>query len=184
MLLPEIKDVMKIRSKMNLTLKQFASKCDLDLSWINQVESKKIKDPSYLKIKKIWDMYEYEKHKEEKTAGELCIKKIISFDLGTPLEKVNKKMLDKSISQIPIFDEGNCIGMITDKKISGLVGLDVSNVTITSKMLEIPPPIVNEKMPLQSLRELLDSFDYILVEKNGSIYGILVRQDLMKLLKK
>ena len=53
MTLPEIKDVKSIRGKMGLTLKQFASKCDLDVSWINQVESGKIKDPSYLKIKKI-----------------------------------------------------------------------------------------------------------------------------------
>ena len=87
-----------------------------------------------------------------------AIKKIISFDLGTPIEKVNKKMLDKGISQIPIFDEDICIGMITDKKISGLVGSDVSNVTITPKMLEIPPPVVNTKMPLQSLRGILDFF--------------------------
>ena len=42
MILPEIKDVMSIRGKMKLTLKQFASRCDLDVSWINQVETKKI----------------------------------------------------------------------------------------------------------------------------------------------
>ena len=184
MILPAIKDVMSIRGKMKLTLKQFASRCDLDVSWINQVETKKIEHPDYLKIKKIWDMYEYEKYKEEKTAGELCIKKIISFEVNSPIEKVNEKMIDTGISRIPIFDKGDCIGMITSAIIFRLVGSDISKVKVVPEMLEIPPPIVDAKMPLQSLRGLLEFFEFVLVAKNGFIHGILVKEDLMKLLKK
>ena len=33
-------------------LRDFAKKCDLSVSWINQVETGVISDPSYLKIKK------------------------------------------------------------------------------------------------------------------------------------
>ena len=182
MILPDIKDVIKIRKMMDLTLKEFASKCDLDLSWINQVESGKIKDPSYLKMKKIFDMYEFEKHGLEITAGEICIKKIISFELGTPVEKVNKKMISTGISQIPVFKKGECVGMITDKKIIGLVGSDASGLKIVFEMLEIPPPTVDAKMPLHALQNILEYFEYVLVTKNIEIYGILVRQDVNKLL--
>ena len=105
MILPEIEEIKIIRDRMDLTLKKFASKCKLDVSWINQVESGKIKDPSYLKMKKIFDMYEFEKHGLEKTAGEICIKKIISVELNTPIQKANQKMLKTGISQIPVFNK-------------------------------------------------------------------------------
>ena len=38
MILPEIEEIKIIRDKMDLTLKKFAKKCDLSVSWINQVE--------------------------------------------------------------------------------------------------------------------------------------------------
>jgi predicted transcriptional regulator len=182
MILPEIEEVKIIRARMGLTLKQFASKCDLDVSWINQVESGKIKDPSYLKMKKIFDMYEYEKHGLERTAGEICIKKIISFELGTPVQKANRKMIETGISQIPVFKNNECVGMITDKKILGLVGSYASGLRIVPEMLEIPPPMVDVKMPLHSLLNILKYHEYVLVRKEGFIHGILVRQDVNKLL--
>jgi len=65
-----------------------------------------------------------------------------------------------------------------------LIGSNVSKIGIAPEMLEIPPPTVNAKTPLRALRRILDYFEYVLVEKEGFIHGILVRQDLMKLLKK
>ncbi len=93
-------------------------------------------------------------------------------------------MIKKGISQIPVFKKNNCVGMITDKTIMNLIGSNVSKIGIAPEMLEIPPPTVNAKTPLRALRRILDYFEYVLVEKEGFIHGILVRQDLMKLLKK
>ena len=50
--LPEINEIKQIRKKMGLSLREFAKKCNLSVSWINQVETGVISDPSYLKIKK------------------------------------------------------------------------------------------------------------------------------------
>jgi predicted transcriptional regulator len=185
MILPEVKYVLEIRHKMGLTLKQFASKCELDVSWINQVEAGKIKDPSYLKMKKILDMYEFEKHGLQRTAGEICIKKIISFEIDTPIQKANRKMIDTGISQIPVFKKNECVGMITDKTILKLARMnDVSGLKIVPEMLEIPPPMVDAKMPLHELVNILEYHEYVLVGKEGFIHGILVRQDVNKLLGK
>jgi len=49
-------------------------------------------------------------------------------------------------------------------------------------MLEITPPRVDAKTSVRSLKRTLDYFDYVLVEKEGYIFGILARHDLMKLL--
>lgn len=190
MTLPEINEVQNIRKKMDLSLREFAKKCDLTVSWINQVEiglgdgRTGIKDPSYLKMKKIFDMYEMEKNEKQQTAGELCITEMISFEIGDYLEDANKIMIKNGISQIPVFKKNNCVGMVTDNVIVNLIGSDVSKIKIAPEMLEIPPPTVNSETPLRALRRILNYFEYVLVEKDGFIYGILVRQDLMKLLGK
>jgi predicted transcriptional regulator len=190
MTLPEISEVKNIRDKMGLSLREFAKKCGLNVSWINQVEmglndgDVGIKDPSYLKMKKIFDMYEMEKNEKQQTAEELCITEMISFEIGDLIEDANKIMIKNGISQIPVFKKNNCVGMITDNMIINLIGSDVSKIKISHEMLEIPPPTVNSETPLRALRRILNYFEYILVEKKGVIYGILVRQDLMKLLNK
>ena len=194
MTLPEISEAKNIRDKMGLSLRDFAKKCGLKVSWINQVEigleggNAGIKDPSYLKMKKIFDMYEMEKNEKQQTAWEMCIKKIISFKIGDFVEDANKIMLKAGISQIPVFEKNSCVGMITDKVIMDLItGKGVSKIKIATEILETPPPIVNSETPFRSVRRILNYFEYVLVEKNGKnkkSYGILVRQDLMKSLGK
>ena len=175
--LPDISDVKNIRKKMGLSQRKLAKESGLSVSWINQVEMSVIKDPSYLKIKKIFDLYEFKKTGHEKTAGDICIKKIISFDLGSSIKDANKIMIDSGISQIPVFEKNLCVGMITDKIITSLVGSDVSDVKIVKEMLDIAPPRVSADTPIRALRRILEYFEYVLVEKDGFIFGILVRQD-------
>ena len=175
--LPDISDVKNIRKKMGLSQRELAKESGLSVSWINQVEMSVIKDPSYLKIKKIFDLYEFKKTGQEKTAGDICIKKIISFDLGSSIKDANKIMIDSGISQIPVFEKNLCVGMITDKIITSLVGSDVSDVKIVKEMLDIAPPRVSADTPIRALRSILEYFEYVLVEKDGFIFGILVRQD-------
>ena len=175
--LPDISDIKNIRKKMDLSQRKLAKETGLSVSWINQVEMNVIKDPSYLKIKKIFDLYEFKKTGHEKTAGDICIKKIISFDLGSSIKDANKVMIDSGISQIPVFEKNLCVGMITDKIITSLVGSDVSDVKIVKEMLDIAPPRVSADTPIRALRSILEYFEYVLVEKDGFIFGILVRQD-------
>ena len=175
--LPDISDIKNIRKKMDLSQRKLAKETGLSVSWINQVEMSVIKDPSYLKIKKIFDLYEFKKTGHEKTAGDICIKKIISFDLGSSIKDANKIMIDSGISQIPVFEKNLCVGMITDKIITSLVGSDVSDVKIVKEMLDIAPPRVSADTPIRALRRILEYFEYVLVEKDGFIFGILVRQD-------
>ena len=199
--LPEINEIKQIRKKMGLSLRDFAKKCDLSVSWINQVETGVISDPSYLKIKKIFDIYENEKHVKQQTAEELCIprkefrkptdskfkKYMISFEMGDLIADVNKAMQIYGISQIPVLKKNHCVGMITVQMVVNLSkDADLSKIKIHPDMFtdEIPPIEVPAQTPLNTLRRVLDFSEYILVTKEGVVYGILVRQDLIKQLKK
>ena len=45
-----------------------------------------------------------------------------------------------------------------------------------------PPPKVDIKTPIRLLKRTLDYLDYVLVEKDGDLVGILTRFDLMRTL--
>jgi predicted transcriptional regulator len=181
MLLPDVKDIVSLRKKMGLSQRKLANKCGLGFAWINQVESEKIKDPSYSKLKKIADFYELRKENKGWTAGEICNTNILTAEMGESLQKANEKMISKGISQIPVMSKNKLIGMLTDKKVRDFFYADKSNIMINQKMLEPPPPIFDSSTPANILHQILEYFDCVLIEKDGKIHGIVVNQDLSKL---
>ncbi|KER06826.1 cystathionine beta-synthase protein [Marine Group I thaumarchaeote SCGC AAA799-E16] len=181
MWLPDPKDIISLRKKMGLSQRELASKCGLSFAWIYQVEKDDIKDPSYSKLKKIADYYEIQKKNQGWTAGDICNTEMLSTEIKQSLQKANEKMISKGISQIPVFEKNVCVGMLTDKRIVSFFGSDKSKIPINHKMLEPTPPIVDSSSPAKILKELLDFFDCVLVEKKGKIIGIIVMQDLNKL---
>ncbi len=181
MWLPDPKDILSLRKKMGLTQRELGRRCGISFAWIYQVEKGDIKDPSYSKLKKIADYYEIQKENKGWTAGEVCNTSIVSTEIGQSLQKANEKMISKGISQIPVFEKNVCVGMLTDKTIGTFFSSDKSKITIKQKMLEPPPPIVDSSSPAKILKEILNYFDCVLVEKKREIYGIIVMQDLNKL---
>ncbi len=181
MWLPDAKDIISLRKKMDLSQRELASKCELSFAWVNQVERGKIVDPSYSKLKKIADYYEFQKKNNGWTAGDICNTNIVVAEIGQSLKKVNEKMINKGFSQIPVLKKNKCIGILTDKTVAAFFNLDKSKIMINEKMLEPVPPIVDSTSPAKILQEIFNYFDSVLVEKKGTLYGIIVIQDLNKL---
>ena len=206
MLLPEIKEIEQRRIKMGFTIRLFVNtinnlgdkeeKDQLSAAWLNQVEREKIPNPSYFKIKQIFDFLECEEMKKQITAEELCVphkkfKKISKSEttmefckLGTPILDVHNIMTKYGISQMPVLENGYCLGMLTKKTVFDLVfGSKLAKIYVHEKILEHNYNTVNVKTPLNSIRRILNHFDYALVEKEGIIHGILVKDDIINELK-
>ena len=202
MILPEIKEIKFHRIRLGLSLREFANKCGLTPSWVNQVEigqetkSGGIQDPSYLKMKKIFDMLDNEDDVNTITAEELCVphkkfKKISKSKttmefckLGTNILDVYNIMSKYGISQMPVLENGYCLGMLTKNTVFDLVfGSKLAKIYVHEKILEHNYNTVNVKTPLNSIRRILRHFDYALVEKEGIIHGILVKDDIINELK-
>ena len=206
MVLPEIKEIEQRRIQMDFTIRSFVNtinnlgdkeeKDQLSAAWLNQVEREKIPNPSYFKIKQIFDFLECEENKNQITAEELCVphkkyKKISKSKttmefckLGTNILDVYNIMKKYGISQMPVLENGYCLGMITSKTVFDLVfGSKLAKIYVHEKILEHNYNTVNVKTPLNSIRRILRHFDYALVEKEGIIHGILVRDDLINELK-
>ena len=208
MVLPEIKEIEQRRIKMDFTIRLFVNtinnlggkeeKDQLSPAWLNQVERGKIPNPSYFKIKQIFDFLECVEKEKQITAEELCVphkkfkktsksKSTATMEfckLGTPILDVHNIMTKYGISQMPVLENGYCLGMITSKTVFDLVfGSKLAKIYVDKKFLDHNYNTVNVKTPLNSIRRILRYFDYALVEKEGIIHGILVRDDLINELK-
>ena len=203
MVLPEIKEIEQRRIKMDFTIRLFVNtinnlggkeeKDQLSPAWLNQVERGKIPNPSYFKIKQIFDFLECVEKEKQITAEELCVphkkfkktsksKSTATMEfckLGTPILDVHNIMTKYGISQMPVLENGYCLGMITSKTVFDLVfGSKLAKIYVDKKFLDHNYNTVNVKTPLNSIRRILRYFDYALVEKEGIIHGILVRDDI------
>jgi len=180
--LPEISDILNLREKIGVNQRKLARLTDVEYPWLNQVVLGKIKDPSYKKIKKIYDYLEARQYQGERVAEQICARPIFTAKLGATLQIIAHTMRDKGFSHVPILDGENCVGLLTDKKITELVSLDAKRMKINKRMLEPPPPIIQYKTPALPLKNLLKYYDCIIVEKNGKSYGIITHQDMHRLL--
>jgi len=177
---PEIKDIIKLKKKYKLSSRKLAKELNDEptFGWINQVENGKIKDPSYLKIKKIYEYFE----RLEKINGDTIegkYKKIKSFKIGDDVKTVSTIMAKHGFSQVPIYDKNKiCVGMLTDKIITKLANLRAENKKIKQSNLDPISPKIQYNDILKSVEDIIELYDCVLVEKNGKIVGILTRQDL------
>ena len=208
MVLPEIKEIEQRRIQMDFTIRSFVNtinnlgdkeeKDQLSAAWLNQVEREKIPNPSYFKIKQIFDFLECVEKEKQITAEELCVphkkfkktsksKSTATMEfckLGTPILDVHNIMTKYGISQMPVLENGYCLGMITSKTVFDLVfGSKLAKIYVHKKFLDHNYNTVNVKTPLNSIRRILRHFDYALVEKEGIIHGILVKDDIIDELK-
>jgi len=179
-MLPDIEDILKLKKKHKLSSRKLAKELNDEptFGWINKVENGKIKDPSYLKMKKIYEYFE----RLEKINGDTIegkYKKIKSFKIGDDVKTVSTIMAKHGFSQVPIYDKNQiCVGMLTDKIITKLANLRAENKKIKHSNLDPINPKIQHTDILKSVEDIFELYDYVLVEKKGKIVGILTRQDL------
>jgi len=179
-MLPDIEDILKLKKKHKLSSRKLAKELNDEptFGWINKVENGKIKDPSYLKMKKIYEYFE----RLEKINGDTIegkYKKIKSFKIGDDVKTVSTIMAKHGFSQVPIYDKNKiCVGMLTDKIITKLANLRAENKKIKQSNLDPINPKIQHNDILKSVEDIFELYDYVLVEKKGKIVGILTRQDL------
>ncbi len=172
-------DIIKLRKKYNMSTRELATALspDISASWINKVENNKI-SPTYDKIKKIADYFEKVEQKKGVAIGKIA-QRIISFNIGDDIKKINAKMSEKGISQVLIKQGKEPIGILTDKIILRILALEIKNPKVTRDFLDPLPPKIQYDDTINKVMSIFDLYSYIFVEKNGDISGIVTRQDMI-----
>ncbi|MFQ5999749.1 MAG: XRE family transcriptional regulator [Candidatus Bathyarchaeia archaeon] len=184
-MLPSLEEVAKKRKMLNLTQKELARLAGVSQSLIAKLESKKI-DPSYTKVKAIFDALQRLDIKTEIHAEKVLHDEVVGVQKSDPVSKAVRLMTDHGYSQLPVFDGEHAVGSISEKTILGqvLAGEDLAQVSTLAvgDVMEEAFPQVGEEAPLSLISGLLQVYPAVLISKKGKVVGIVTKADLLKML--
>ncbi len=185
-MLPRIDSIKQQRQKLGITQKKLAILTGVSTSMINQIESGK-SQPSYDTAKKIFEnLTRLEGQSSSHTAGDFCSKDIVKLKPSNTLHDAVKKMHELSISQIPVFDNSNVVGVISEngiiKNLADMGEAELKKAKLADTM-EPVPPIVGSDTPANVLVPLIKYSMCILVSKKSKIVGIITASDTLKMME-
>jgi len=185
-MLPRIDSIKQNRIKIGITQKELAYMAGVSTSMINQIESGR-SQPSYETARRIFDsLANLEGKSSTHKAGDFCSKDIVKMKLDNTLHEAIKKMHKYSISQIPIFDGKDPVGIVSEdgimEHISSVGGEELKNAKIADAMDPIPP-IVDYNTPANVLVPLIRFSKCILISKKSKIIGIITASDTLKIME-
>ena len=185
-LLPRVDSIKQIRLKIGITQKKLATMTGVSTSMINQIESGR-SQPSYETAKKIFEsLAKLEGESSSHTAGDFCSTDIVKLKPANTLHDAIKKMHQLSISQIPIFNNLDVVGMISEdgivKHLAELGEAELKKAKLANTM-ESVPPIVDWNTPANVLVPLIRYSKCILVSKKSKITGIITASDTLKMME-
>ena len=185
-LLPRIDSIKQIRLKIGITQNKLATMTGVSTSMINQIESGR-SQPSYETAKKIFEsLSKLEGESSSHTAGDFCSTDIVKLKPANTLHDAIKKMHQLSISQIPIFNNSDLVGMISEdgivKHLAELGEAELKKAKLANT-LESVPPIVDWNTPANVLVPLIRYSKCILVSKKSKIIGIITASDTLKMME-
>ena len=185
-MLPRIDSIKQIRQKIGITQKKLATLTGVSTSMINQIESGR-SQPSYDTAKRIFEsLAKLEGESAAHTAGDFCCRDIVKLKPTDTLHDAIKKMHKTSISQIPIFDDTNVVGLVSEDSIvrhlSELGEAELKKSKLED-MMDPVPPIVDWNTPANVLVPLIRYSKCILVSRNTKIAGIITASDTLKMME-
>ena len=155
-------------------------------SMINQIESGR-SQPSYETAKRVFDsLASLEGKSSSHKAGDFCSKDVVKLKPNNTLHDAIKKMHESSISQIPIFNGQELVGVISEdgivKHLADVGESELKNAKLADTM-EPVPPIVDYDTPANVLVPLIRYSKCILVSKKSKIIGIITASDTLKMME-
>ena len=189
MVLPRLEEIRKKRKALDLKQREVALGAGVSRVVINRIEnrqtlkrkSKKMYTPDYDVADRIFTFLagqEDSKMKRGKKAGEICATDLKTVCSDDTIKKAKRRMgSNGEISQLPVVDNGECVGLITSNSI-----LNNENAEMVKDAMVGKPTIIPEDMVVtQQIKELLDDSPCILVsyKKSSRLKGVIVAWDLL-----
>ncbi len=181
-MLPELSQIKKLRKEYSLSQKELSELAGVSQSFITKIESGKI-EPTYSRAKKIFQVLKEIGEDQDKKAKDVMKRKVLFASSDQKLDEVIKVMKKKGISQLPVKDNGNVVGLISEKGIlNALIGnkKDFQDLVV-SDIMEDNPPLVPINTKYNTLLEILKENPLIIIVEKGKVKGIVSRSDLLGL---
>lgn len=180
-MLYELSEIKKIRKSLGLTQTDLAKRANVSQSLIAKIESGKI-DPTFTKTKKIFDTLNDLENKEEIKAEELMNRKVISISPADSIKESVGKMKKFEISQMPVIDGHNVVGLVSESTLLDALMSKKSNKI--EEIMEESPPTVSKNASVKVISSLLKHYPMVLVSDSGKLAGLITKADLLAKLYK
>ena len=177
---PELLEVKRLRKKHNLTQTQLARIAGVSQSLIAKIEAGSI-DPTFSHVRKILEVLHGKEQENEPKAEQLITAKIISARKQEQLSEVIRKMKANSISQLPVMEGSQVVGLVSETNIIEKIAEGENpNRLLVKEVMEEAPPIIVRTTPLSAVTELLRHSPLVIVAENGKPKGVITKADILR----
>ena len=118
--------------------------------------------------------------KQKRHPGE----RLIIVATGETAQRALQLMQDNEVSQLPVFDEGMCVGTVREDEILNLAlrGADLAQLVLRECM-KAPLPVLDLEAPIDRVTYLLtNESPAVLIGMGNKEYEILTKYDLIEML--
>ena len=166
----------RLRKEAGLTQRELAELAGVSQAHIAKIERGRV-DPRLSTVNKLLQVLTKGKGKK---CGDIMTKKVISAKPDDSILKVSKLMMKHGISQVPVIEDGRCIGTLTEESIIRNLSSTIAEERV-NKIMQSPLPSVPEDTDISLIKPLLEHHPSVLVVRKGVIIGIIARSDLLKI---
>jgi len=175
----QLSEIRPLRRKLGLTQQQLARAANVSQSLVAKVESGLV-DPSYSAARQLFAALRSFERKQEPSAKELMQMRLVTCRADEKLTLAIAKMQKGALSQLPVLEQGQVVGMLTERAIIKGMARIRHGATIVREIMEDAPPIVPPETPRKVLAEILGHFSLVLVKGKGKVKGIVTKADLLR----
>ncbi|MGH7665240.1 MAG: pyridoxal-phosphate dependent enzyme [Gemmatimonadaceae bacterium] len=107
---------------------------------------------------------------------------IVSAAPGMTVRQALGLMTQHDVSQLPVMDEGSCVGSVSDWSLTARSLEDTKLLDASvSDVMDPPFPVIDAGQPVESVTKLLSkSNPAVLVREHGQMQGIVTRSDMLE----
>jgi predicted transcriptional regulator len=168
-----------MRIEAGLTQSKLAALVGVSQAHIAKIEGEKV-DPRLSTVNKILLVLAGGRGKK---CREIMTKGVFSACLEDNVRKASEIMIKHAVSQLPIVEGENVVGMITEEGIIRNLDSELAEKPVNN-IMNPPLPSVPENTDISVIRPLLETHSGVLVTKNGKLSGIITRSDLLKVISR
>jgi len=182
----ELDEIKKIRKKFGLTQTDLSKMANVSQSLIAKIESNHI-DPTFTKVKKIFNVLDELKNKNELKAWGIMTKKIICVKPSDKIPTAINLMRKHEISQIPVIVDNNILGLVSENNILDSIsnkGTEKIKILKIKDMMHECPPVVSKKSSSSVISSLLKYYPIVIVADEGKPIGVITKSDMLRIIYK
>jgi len=170
--------IKKLRESRGISQQKLAEIVGISQAHVAKIENEQV-NPRLSTINKILSVL---KDTETITCKKMMKRSVISVRPNDRVEKAAKLMRSFDISQLPVMENGLCVGSITEGTIIKHLKMNLKQTKV-KEIMEKPFPIIDVEDSCDVAKSLLEYHQAVLLSKNGKIVGIMTKSDLLSLIK-